>query len=71
MSDKMFSVAGQVVIVAGGSRGIGRAIAHGFVERGATVIISGRPAYQASLGGMANRFSIRLFHPLTPIEPSR
>ena len=38
MTDKLFSVDGQVVIVSGGSRGIGRAITQGFAERGATVI---------------------------------
>ncbi len=42
MSDSLFSVAGQVILVSGGSRGIGRAIAQGFVARGATVVITGR-----------------------------
>lgn len=42
MSDKLFSVAGQVVLVSGGSRGIGRALAAGFAERGAQVVITGR-----------------------------
>src|SRR5207244_3486322 len=42
MADDLFSVAGQVVLVSGGSRGIGRAIAEGFAQRGATVIITGR-----------------------------
>jgi NAD(P)-dependent dehydrogenase (short-subunit alcohol dehydrogenase family) len=42
MQDHLFSVAGQVVLVSGGSRGIGRAIAAGFAQRGATVIITGR-----------------------------
>jgi gluconate 5-dehydrogenase len=42
MSDPLFSVNDQVVLVSGGSRGIGEAIARGFAERGATVIITGR-----------------------------
>jgi NAD(P)-dependent dehydrogenase (short-subunit alcohol dehydrogenase family) len=42
MNDQMFSVSNQVVIVSGGSRGIGRAIAQGFADREAEVIITGR-----------------------------
>lgn len=42
MKDPLFSVENQVVLVSGGSRGIGRAIAAGFAERGARVIITSR-----------------------------
>src|SRR5215475_2971677 len=42
MSDTLFSVKDQVVLVSGASRGIGRAIAEGFAQRGARVIITGR-----------------------------
>lgn len=42
MSDPLFSVADQVVLVSGGSRGIGHALARGFAERGAHVAITGR-----------------------------
>lgn len=42
MHDPLFSVAGQVVLVSGASRGIGRAIAAGFAQRAAQVIITGR-----------------------------
>ena len=42
MQDSLFSVADQVVLVSGGSRGIGKAIAKGFVDREAEVIVTGR-----------------------------
>jgi NAD(P)-dependent dehydrogenase (short-subunit alcohol dehydrogenase family) len=42
MTDQLFSVEGQVVVVSGGSRGIGRGIAEGFARRGARVVITGR-----------------------------
>jgi NAD(P)-dependent dehydrogenase (short-subunit alcohol dehydrogenase family) len=44
MPDDLFSVAGQVVLISGGSRGIGRGLAEGFARRGATTIITGRDA---------------------------
>ncbi len=42
--DRLFGVEGKHVIVTGGSRGIGRMIAGGFVEAGANVYISARKA---------------------------
>jgi NAD(P)-dependent dehydrogenase (short-subunit alcohol dehydrogenase family) len=42
MTDELFSVRDQVVLVSGASRGIGRAIAMGFAARGAQVIVTGR-----------------------------
>jgi len=40
--NNLFSVDDLVVLVSGGSRGIGRAIAGGFAARGAKVVITGR-----------------------------
>lgn len=42
MSDQLFSVSSQNVLITGGSRGIGRAIAEGFASRGASVLICSR-----------------------------
>jgi NAD(P)-dependent dehydrogenase (short-subunit alcohol dehydrogenase family) len=42
MGDDLFNVRKQVVLVSGGSRGIGKAIAEGFARREAEVIITGR-----------------------------
>ncbi len=42
--DALFSVAGKTVVVTGGSRGIGRMIAGGFVAAGADVVIASRKA---------------------------
>jgi len=41
---ELFSVAGKTVVVTGGTRGIGRMIAGGFVAAGATVIVASRKA---------------------------
>jgi NAD(P)-dependent dehydrogenase (short-subunit alcohol dehydrogenase family) len=51
VSDELFSVNNQVVLVSGASRGIGKAIAEGFVQRGSQVVITGRE--RASLDAAA------------------
>lgn len=55
MDDKLFSVKDQIVLVTGGSRGIGRALAGGFAARGAQVVIAGREI--ASLNKTASDIS--------------
>ena len=49
MNDPLFSVAGKVVLISGGTRGIGRGLAEGFCERGATVVVTGRDEASARL----------------------
>jgi NAD(P)-dependent dehydrogenase (short-subunit alcohol dehydrogenase family) len=42
--DQLFRVAGKTVVVTGGTRGIGRMMAAGFVGAGATVLVASRKA---------------------------
>jgi NAD(P)-dependent dehydrogenase (short-subunit alcohol dehydrogenase family) len=47
--ESLFDVRGKTVLVTGGSRGIGRAIAEGFVKAGARVYVCGRNAEASDL----------------------
>jgi gluconate 5-dehydrogenase len=42
MSHSIFDISGQVALVTGSSRGIGRALAQGLLEAGCTVVLNGR-----------------------------
>lgn len=83
--DRLFTVTGKVVVVTGGSSGIGRMLAGGFAEAGARVYITGRKAdrLEAARAELAGRGDIRavvsdlgtrdgittLVHALAGIEP--
>lgn len=64
MADTLFSVENQVVLVSGGSRGIGKALARGFAERNAHVVICGRE--QDTLDAAAREISVGA-HPVQGI----
>ncbi len=55
----LFSLAGQVALVTGASRGLGFAMAEGLAEAGATVVLNGRD--RATLGAAAERLTGRGF----------
>jgi NAD(P)-dependent dehydrogenase (short-subunit alcohol dehydrogenase family) len=63
MADDLFSVAGQVTVISGGSRGIGRALAQGFAGRGARVVMTGRE--EATLAKAASEIAGE--HKVVPI----
>lgn len=56
MTDNLFDVSEQVVVVSGGSRGIGESIAKAFAERDAHVVVTGRE--QSTLDETAERLRL-------------
>jgi NAD(P)-dependent dehydrogenase (short-subunit alcohol dehydrogenase family) len=48
MMNDLFSLKGRTALVTGGTRGIGKMIAQGFLEQGAKVYVSGRNAERAA-----------------------
>src|SRR6201997_3636845 len=58
---KLFDLSGKVALVTGGSKGLGKAMARGFVEAGADVVISSRhenelrPALEEILKGTSRK----------------
>ncbi|WP_339614459.1 SDR family oxidoreductase [uncultured Parvibaculum sp.] len=64
----LFNVEGKVVLITGGSRGIGEMIATGFVENGAKVYISARKA--APCNELAERLSEKGFCVSLPCDLS-
>jgi NAD(P)-dependent dehydrogenase (short-subunit alcohol dehydrogenase family) len=65
MTDELFSVRDQVVLISGGSRGIGRGLAEGFASRGARVIVTGRD--ETTLKQAADEMAAAAGAPLTPM----
>ena len=64
MMNDLFSLKGRTALVTGGTRGIGRMIAQGFLEQGAKVYISGRKAEQAEAAAK----ELSAFGPCIPLR---
>jgi gluconate 5-dehydrogenase len=65
MTDPLFTVADQVVLVSGGSRGIGKGLAGAFAQRGAKVVLLSRDV--DVLQQAAAELSAEAVHPVTTV----
>src|SRR5882762_4150654 len=61
MATKLFDLTGRVALVTGGSKGLGKAMARGFAEAGADVVISSRheDELRAALDEILTGLSVR------------
>ena len=57
MPSKLFDLTGRVALVTGGSKGLGKAMARGFAEAGADVVISSRHEDELAGGGRSRSSS--------------
>src|SRR4051794_23659228 len=64
MPANLFDLTGRVALVTGGSKGLGKAMARGFAEAGADVVISSRHEHelQAAAGEIREGTGVRVAH---------
>ncbi len=55
MTHPLFDLTGRVALVTGGSKGLGKAMARGFAEAGANIVISQPARERAEIGGRRDR----------------
>lgn len=71
-TSSLFSLKGRIALITGGSRGIGRMIAQGFVDQGATVYIVSRKVEDCeATAGELGENCIALPHDISTVEGCR